>query len=603
MVNDTSTDHTRRHRERYRAAEDSAIRGNFIPLSTSLRHRSPSPRREQGPQGVYLQLSLTDSQMDRLTAALSVEDNDEPFSRGREDRHSGRSADSSRRAERDTETSSRARSPAKTTASRARSRSPVKFANVADTPDNLRAGQGFDSTPTIRSSRKTQETPTRTSEPGSRANLPPIDTEIARAHARAAALRSGKQPAVAVQHPPERDRSPVRQNNQYVVADDASSFYSQDSLGRRFPSCISPLRIQKDNEPKHISILQSYMDQRNSSRGSSNDLKRPDHRGAPDEVSSGAELQYTPLAPFLPSGTPFARKASKTLIGNGGWLENTSKPAETTSSPTRGGGLLGNLVKKAKEMMEAGNDNKAQRRSRESDKSRPASRQLAISLTPREQSLLYCEFEFVLTTVLNDYITTQFNSGRLEADKLKKIAEDWQRKGRPKVVGFRYDIETQLDLVRMHVNDFKFYSRIAATTAILAIIDTMKANARVLRVRTYCQPDTVVAKQLLDSQNLFNILGAPEEQHIKLAEIIAFFKAAIERQRLNAVVAAQQTSAIATASAAATGAAPPLSPPQQSKSPRQAGEWWGTTGQLRQTTSRGHGFEMDPAGYGDHHTE
>jgi hypothetical protein len=46
------------------------IRGNFIPLSTSF--KEPSPRRDQGPNGpngVYLQFSLTDSQMDRLTAA------------------------------------------------------------------------------------------------------------------------------------------------------------------------------------------------------------------------------------------------------------------------------------------------------------------------------------------------------------------------------------------------------------------------------------------------------------------------------------------------------------------------------------------------------
>lgn len=62
-------DPARPHRERHQAPDDSAIRGNFIPLSTSFTERSPSPRREQGAHGVFLQLSLTDSQMDRLTAA------------------------------------------------------------------------------------------------------------------------------------------------------------------------------------------------------------------------------------------------------------------------------------------------------------------------------------------------------------------------------------------------------------------------------------------------------------------------------------------------------------------------------------------------------
>ena len=214
-----------------------------------------------------------------------------------------------------------------------------------------------------------------------------------------------------------------------------------------------------------------------------------------------------------------------------------------------------------------------------------------------------------MTTALNDYITAQFNSGRLEADRLKKVAEDWQRKGRPRVVGFRYDMETQLELVRLHVHDFKFYSRVAATTAILGILDTMKANARVLRVRTFCQPDTVVAKQLLDSQSLFNILGCPEDQHIKLAEIVAFFKAAVERERIQAAAAA--AAAAATASAAqqapggggggvggATAAASP--PPRQSKSSRvQTDEWWGTgaAGNVRRAESHQGGYKMDPAGY------
>lgn len=259
--------------------------------------------------------------------------------------------------------------------------------------------------------------------------------------------------------------------------------------------------------------------------------------------------------------------------------------------------------------MESSTDTKSQRKSRESDKARPASRTLAISLNPREQSLLYCEFEFVLTAALNDYISAQFNSGRLEADKLRRVAEDWQRKGRPKVVGFRYDMETQLDLVRMHVNDFKFYSRVAATTAILGIIDTMKSNARVLRIRTYCQPDTVIAKQLLDSQSLFNILGCPEEQHIKLAEIVAFFKAAIERERLRALQIQQQQQVPASAAAmamAAAGAGPSEPMMRQSKSQGQVDDgWWGTAatahggggggGQSRQVAGASHG--MDPAGY------
>lgn len=553
----------------------------------------------------------------------------------------------------------RSRSPEKpyqstTTPSRARSRSPVKY--NFDTPGSQRTIQGAQaharsSSPSKtregrfnQSSPVTQRSPTRSGGRGVRSTPTPIDTDLARAHARMANLKIGKQPAVVVHNPPERAPSPVRQSSQFVTPDDSSSYYSQDSGGNRHPSCISPLRIQKDTEPRHISILQEYTEKKNSTRGSEKSSEVTEHRATPDELSSGPEMAYTPLAPFLSQGAPTVRKASKTLIGEGGWLENTSKP-DQTGSPTKGGGFLGSLVKKAKEMVsktpkpspdsspnhthtpqiETNQDLRAQRKSRESDKdphhnnnsskTRPTSRHLAISLSPREQSLLYCELEFAIATALNDYITAQFSAGRLEADRLRRVADDWQRKGRPKVVGFRYDMETQLDLVRAHVHDFKFYSRAAATTAILGIIDTAKGNARVLRLRTFCQPDTVVAKQLLDSQGLFNILGCPEDQQIKLAEIIAFFKAAIERRRLCDLQERQQQQqqqhqqqqqlqsqqgGHADAGPGATIAAVATSPVRNTRSPMQTDDWWATTAAAATTTGQlrgGNAPGMDPAGY------
>jgi hypothetical protein len=175
-----------------------------------------------------------------------------------------------------------------------------------------------------------------------------------------AAVRIGKQPAIVVHNPPERASSPVRQPSQYPVADDSSSYYSQESKnGDRYPSCISPLRIQKSDEPKHLSILQAYTETaysetKSSARGSDKASEEVEQQQAVmDEASSGAELAYTPLAPFIPQGAgPSVRKASKTLIGEGGWLENTSKPEPAATSPTRAsGGFLGNLVKRAKEMV------------------------------------------------------------------------------------------------------------------------------------------------------------------------------------------------------------------------------------------------------------
>jgi len=176
---------------------------------------------------------------------------------------------------------------------------------------------------------------------------------------------------------------------------------------------------------------------------------------------------------------------------------------------------------------------KAPRRNRDSDKERDVTRRrLKLSLNPREQSLLYCELEFALTNALNNYITSQFNAGFLDADKLKKVADGWLQKGRPNVVCFRYDLETQLELVRLHATKFKFYGRSMDNPGnLVGNIEMMQVNARAIRVRTFCQPDTVIAKQLLDSQGLFNILGCSEQEQIQLAEIVQFFKTVLERER------------------------------------------------------------------------
>lgn len=171
---------------------------------------------------------------------------------------------------------------------------------------------------------------------------------------------------------------------------------------------------------------------------------------------------------------------------------------------------------------------------RPSNKSRTdlRERQLVISLDPREQSLLYCELDFILASALNSYITCQFNAGRLDADKLKRISDGWQHRGRPKVVGFRYDLETQLDLVRMHVGEFRFYSRHVTEAAIYGIIDMMRVNARSMRIRTYCQPDTVISKQILDTQALMNIIGCSEDEHVALASVTQFYKDALAREKV-----------------------------------------------------------------------
>jgi hypothetical protein len=72
------------------------------------------------------------------------------------------------------------------------------------------------------------------------------------------------------------------------------------------------------------------------------------------ETSSGAEAietTYSPSGLAASQGLPSVRKASKTLIGENGWLERTNKRPDPNTSPSRKGGFLANLVKKAKGMV------------------------------------------------------------------------------------------------------------------------------------------------------------------------------------------------------------------------------------------------------------
>lgn len=156
---------------------------------------------------------------------------------------------------------------------------------------------------------------------------------------------------------------------------------------------------------------------------------------------------------------------------------------------------------------------------------------MAISLDAREQSLLYCELEFNLTNSINDYITAELDRGHLNPDKLKKIADAWHQYGRPRVVGFRYDLETQLELIILHLEDFVFYGRRQGNPVeIDGLLHAMKTNARSMRIRTFCQPDSVIAKHLVDTQSLFNMMSVSRAQQIALAEISQFFKVIVERE-------------------------------------------------------------------------
>lgn len=255
--------------------------------------------------------------------------------------------------------------------------------------------------------------------------------------------------------------SPSKQDDSGSVT---SSYYSEDEFAQARPSYVSPLRVRKGLD-SDTSILQSYTMRDNSPsperiQYKSSPVRRPQQDRGLQKTATMGDLRemrseesrpqrtYSPLSDYL---SVQAMPMRKQLVGAHGWLERTTNTPEKqppsddkkvtpNDTPQKRGGLLDSLKKMAKEMTTSAKDitYSASRKSREKEQ---RTSRLTVSLDPREQSLLYCELEFLLTTALDDYITSQFNGGRLDADKYKKVADGWQQRGRPKVVGFRYDLE------------------------------------------------------------------------------------------------------------------------------------------------------------------
>lgn len=243
-----------------------------------------------------------------------------------------------------------------------------------------------------------------------------------------------------------------------------SSYYSGDEFTQAHPSYVSPLRVRKDFD-SDTSLLQCYT-MRNKSPSPertkyiSSPVRRTPHNRVLQKTATMGDLRethsdesrlqraYSPLSDYLSVQVLPMRKQ---MVGTHGWLERTTntsarqpssedKKLSSRAIPQKKGGFLDSLKKMAKEMTTSAKDITAStsRKSREKD---PRASRLTVSLDPREQSLLYCELEFLLTTALDGYISSQFNAGRLDADKYKKIVDGWQQRGRPKVVRFRYDLE------------------------------------------------------------------------------------------------------------------------------------------------------------------
>ncbi|KAF5657823.1 hypothetical protein FCIRC_13126 [Fusarium circinatum] len=527
------------------------LRGDFLDISPGFesRARSLSPRKRLVKQPLHIRMNLTESQVDKITDAFNHQADKSPT----------KAAKFKKKSTMATPRTTPRSTPRKNKPRLLQHEDSYGWTTREDGPSDVNSptfselmpGRHSDSSKDLFSASLAER----------RHINPPSPLQLGNPR------RSGAVPRPAEMEDIPDSVSPLGQGTferEPIFDDDASSVYSPQQTAHPSPLRLSHARSQsKFNGAKEgsfqewkrshdssmiresVSHPEDLVNRPRRSKSSADGLRQARAIAVhsppiPQVVTVGSNnsnyrraVQDTPVfspLQFYFRGTdyPSSKKGEKIMIGDNGWLERPDgRPDQSAKTPQKKTGILDNIKKLAKDMTEL---HYTSRRA-PTVRSQPTS-QVAISLNAREQSLLYCELEFNLSTALNEYITVQLDKGRLVPDKLKKVADAWHNKGRPKVVGFRYDLETQLELINLHADDFRFYGRRQADPVeIGGLLHTMKVNARAMCVRTLCQPDSVIAKQLVDTQSTFKMLDVPDYQQRALADIAQFFKVIVEREQ------------------------------------------------------------------------
>lgn len=489
------------------------IRGNFIPVSGPLAHTCPSPQRQHqrtDPAGSR-QLDQANSQMERLASAYVppspsqvIQRTDQcSLSRSLPGHCSPQAPHRRARQSNATETIPIALSPEEADATMATHNTCTRYDscqrgrhahNASTTSSQVHLSRSRSGSPAKRARSPDRIPPVPQLPAGASINLADrrnnqrptmIDIDTARQYDSVSKRAVVIQSQVRSQQQPRRLASPAplrrHPNNTgdmaaYSEDEDTAEYYSEEEFGQQaHPSYISPLRIQKP--------MQSYNRRSPSAVTRSRGLQKTATTGdLPKQELLQTPRNYSPLSEYL-TNLSQRQPVRKELVGKNGWLERPNDKKDTTQDESqkknKKRSFIDNLKKLAKDVTSSAKDITSSIKARE--KGARVSR-LTVSLDPREQSLLYCELEFLLTTALDSYINSQLNAGRLDISKYKRIVDAWQQRGRPKVVGFRYDLETQVELVLVHSEAFRFYGKRAGSlAAVNGVLDMMRVDARAMR--------------------------------------------------------------------------------------------------------------------------
>jgi hypothetical protein len=130
------------------------------------------------------------------------------------------------------------------------------------------------------------------------------------------------------------------------------------------------------------------------------------------------------------------------------------------------------------------------------------------------------ELELSLVTTANAFLMAQFRAARMDMDTVKKAVDDWQAKGRLRVIEFMYDQATQRELVVSNQDTLRFHGETAGDDIrITSMLYNWKQVASAMAIRTFSDPDTVILKLFFDIEPILELLNATQDVMRKLQQL------------------------------------------------------------------------------------
>ena len=126
----------------------------------------------------------------------------------------------------------------------------------------------------------------------------------------------------------------------------------------------------------------------------------------------------------------------------------------------------------------------------------------------------------MICVTANKFLKNELKAGRVSLEATVKLTNGWKARNRAQVVEFQFDQLTQCEFISWHMDEFRFYGPCAEDPiALQAMFKAWKTLAKEMSVRTHCNPDSMLKKQMTDIYKILELLGAATVTFLAFQEL------------------------------------------------------------------------------------